>query len=500
MARRYLPVYFSYTRRWPVPWHILEVQLAIEELLDTPGGRLILTLPPRCGKSESTLAGIEHALGRGVVGEGDIDRVAYVSHTENLATGYTAAVRDAFGDPRSRTRAIFPEVHLRTRTEAEGEWNFRGYSRHTPNLKGSGIGGGIIGMGFHLIVVDDPIKTPEQAASRTWREKVWNWFQGVPETRQLPGCRFLVVSTRWHHGDLSGRLLRGGGWKHLHLPMVSPLNAERRARWWNLNHAGERDPYAGSEVLVPEFGPGFPGYTPAWCEEQKVRVGSLTWNAQYQGRPTEAEGDLVKRKWLTDRLYDGDAPDMRVIVTWYDCADKPEDDNDWTGFCQGGLAADGTVYLLDFGHGHWDHVDRVKQVRQGRPGWRTDFQSGPPSRPTEPAGVEDTLGGSSVIQEVRRNGGRVVLDRKPSPGESKGVRATYVLPFIEAGGVRAPARHPFLGEFLEEVCSFPRGEHDDVFDAFVWLLIYLTGLTRRVQIVTGAKRDDIVSASPYANL
>jgi phage terminase large subunit-like protein len=498
MCRRDLEPFFAYTNGWSVPYHQSVALPFIRKAIDTPDSRSILTMPPRVGKTESVLSAVTQALGRGVAGLGDVTRVGYVCHTAPLASSLTATIRDRFASARSRTRRVFPEAVLRTASEAEGEWNFYGYDRHIPNAKAAGIGGGIIGYGFDLLVVDDPFKTPEQAASTTYREKVWNWWNAVPMTRLLPGGRIIVVSTRWHSGDLTGRLLRQGGWTELRLKMLDEANASGRAEWWRRTHGRERDPFAGSRALVPTFDNEKPAYPDRWCEARAARA-DLVWNAHYQGQPVGSDGELVKRKWLTDNLYNGKAPDCRVIVTAWDCADKPEDLSDWTAWVQVARDRDGFLWVLDFGRGKWDHPARVKQVEAGRPGWATTMQSGPASRRDEVAIIEDARGGTSVIQSVRRNRRRGVIPLEPK-GMSKGVRMSLSLPQVEAGLVRLPAHHPFLDEFLNEVCAFPRGENDDLFDAFAWACLYLFGHVRDTRPVIGAPGDEAVALSVYRDL
>ena len=58
------------------------------------------------------------------------------------------------------------------------------------------------------MIIDDPIKNSEEAASETIREKHWEWWQSTLSTRLEPGCVVILMMTRWNQADLLGRVLR----------------------------------------------------------------------------------------------------------------------------------------------------------------------------------------------------------------------------------------------------------------------------------------------------
>ena len=59
---------------------------------------------------------------------------------------------------------------------------------------------------FHLGIIDDPVKNAEDAASETIRARQWDWYRSTFYTRQEPAAAIVVIQTRWHEDDLSGRL------------------------------------------------------------------------------------------------------------------------------------------------------------------------------------------------------------------------------------------------------------------------------------------------------
>lgn len=86
-----------------------------------------------------------------------------------------------------------------------------------------GFGGTLTGQGFHIVIVDDPIKNREEAESPTYREKTYDGFVSDIFTRRQPATQrptsFIVVATRWHLDDLPGRLV-GQGWPSINIPAI----------------------------------------------------------------------------------------------------------------------------------------------------------------------------------------------------------------------------------------------------------------------------------------
>src|SRR5699024_9188367 len=108
-------------------------------------------------------------------------------------------------------RALFPGTALHGRT-ARGTTSLRNSDifelvGHRGVYRSAGVGGGITGIGGHIVIIDDPFKDRASADSPTIRRKVWDWYTSTLYTRLAPGGGVLVINTRWHMADLSGRLL-----------------------------------------------------------------------------------------------------------------------------------------------------------------------------------------------------------------------------------------------------------------------------------------------------
>ena len=210
--------------------------------------RLMIFLPPRHGKSE--LVTVRYAAWR--LKQNPSMKVIISSHSQSLANNFSRAIKRVLCDDhalsqlpgltideqnkpqintedtdkdRSRTNSSsassassavnstqlsttvsespFPFVKTRPKnTEAQWETTMGG------GLKAVGVGGGVTGFGADLIIIDDPVKSRAEAESKTFRDRLWKWFNDDIYTRLEPDGSIILIQTRWHEDDLAGRLLR----------------------------------------------------------------------------------------------------------------------------------------------------------------------------------------------------------------------------------------------------------------------------------------------------
>jgi hypothetical protein len=106
----------------------------------------------------------------------------------------------------------------------------RAASRWETNTGGeyfaAGVGGAITGRRADLALIDDPVKSREEAESETVRTKTWEWYKSDLVTRLKPDARIILIQTRWHLEDLGGMLLHemekgGDQWHVINLPAIA---------------------------------------------------------------------------------------------------------------------------------------------------------------------------------------------------------------------------------------------------------------------------------------
>ena len=134
------------------------------------------------------------------------------SHTSGLAQYFSKRVQ-------GRIAVHGDTLGSRLVGEAVESWS----TSNAGEYKAVGVGGAIAGRRGDLIVVDDPMKSREEADNLLVRDRVWDWYRGDLIGRLKPTGRIVLVMTRWHHDDLAGRLLEQEPerWRVLSLPAIA---------------------------------------------------------------------------------------------------------------------------------------------------------------------------------------------------------------------------------------------------------------------------------------
>lgn len=226
--------------------------------------RLMVTMPPRHGKSEEvTIRFPAWALGRNPKRQ-----IITACYNADLANGFGRAVRNIVSSPCYGN--IF-KARLARDSQAANRWNTRDGGAYIA----AGVGTAITGRGADIFIIDDPLKDRAEAESELRRQAVWDWYTSTAYTRLMPGGAVIIVQTRWHEDDLAGRLLshqeRGGDqWHRLDLPAI---NGEGQALW-------------------PERYP-----LPALLRI-KAAIGPRDWSALYQQSPSPDDGEFFRRAWF----------------------------------------------------------------------------------------------------------------------------------------------------------------------------------------------------------
>jgi len=222
---------------------------------------LLIEAPPRHGKSEF----ISRYFPAWYLGRNPENRVMLTSYEANFARSWGRKARNVleeFGDD-------WFGVHVSRDQMSAIDWE----TNKGGGMVTAGVGGALTGRGANLLIVDDPIKNAEEAASETIREKQWDWWQSTAVTRIEPGGVAVVMATRWHKDDLTGRLLEqaesgdGEPVVQLRLPAI-----------------------AGADDQLGR-GAGEPLWPERWpiesLERRKAASDIYWWNALYQQQPSK---------------------------------------------------------------------------------------------------------------------------------------------------------------------------------------------------------------------
>jgi predicted phage terminase large subunit-like protein len=444
LARRHLSAFVTFT----MPGYLMgwvhkeicrELDAFLAAVIAKKSPRLMLTMPPRTGKSElATRRFPAYAFGRCP----DLTAIS-TSYSADLSSRMNRDVQRIIGG--EAYRLLFPDVGLsgkNIRTVAGG-----GYLRnsdifeivgHGGSYRSAGVGGGITGMGGDILIIDDPHKDRAEADSATIREKVWDWYTSTLYTRLAPGGGILLIQTRWHMDDLAGRLLEaeragdGDAWRVVNFPAIAEADEPHRK---------------AGEALHPER------YPLEQLLAIRAALGSRDWEALYQQKPTPDGGAVFRKEWLHYYLPK-DLPDNfeKMLISW-DMTFKDGDDNDFVVGQVWGRAG-GRFFLLDQVRGRMDFVATLAAFLSLTGKWPRAMEKL----------VEDKANGPAVISSLKaRVSGIIPIN----PDGSKTARAHAVTPLFEAGNVFIP--HPqtcaWASDYVSELLQFPAAAHDDQVDA-----------------------------------
>ncbi len=433
LARTDLAVFCALV--WPrfemAPHH----RLIVEHLEKAERGeidRLLITLPPRHGKSliASTMFPAWY-LGR------NPDRsIIASSYGQELASDFGRRVRNFVAEPLHR--AIFPKCVHSDDSNAVHRFNLTAGGAYYA----VGAGGPITGRGADLLLIDDPIKSREQAFSAAERKSLQSWYESVAYTRLQPGAAIVLIQTRWHQDDLAGWLLRehgDDGWIVLNLPAIAEAD-----EGWRREGA----------ALWPKR------FSLAKLAQIRAAVGGAAWAALYQQRPAAAEGAVFKREWW--RYYTAATlpPRFESIIISLDTAFKVGTSNDYSVGVVLGVAANG-YFVLDLMRGRYEFPALERQVLALAERWK-------PERIL----LEDKASGQSLLQTLRLNSRLPIVPVRVDADKLS--RAHAVTALCETGNVLLPEAAPWLADFLDEVSSFPAAPHDDQVDALTQVLNFVS--------------------------
>lgn len=410
--------------------HCDELIAVLQQVADKEIRRLMVFMPPRHGKSElvSRLFPAYYLL---IHPE---QFVAIASYGADLAYTLSRAARENF----QRAGGA-----LHTASRAVKHWQ----TEQGGGLWAAGVGGPATGKGFHLGIIDDPIKDAKEAASSAKREGDKDWYGAVWSTREEPEGSQIVVQTRWHEDDLAGYLLEleqeePEGWHIVNLAAIAESMPEFPATC-----TVHQDWREAGEALCPER------YPLEKLQRFLKRLGDYFFGALFQQRPRPRDGGLFTN---AVEIVGALPVDVNLkLVRYWDKAGAATHRGDYT---VGVLAGqhDGITYIIDVVRGQWPASERNRRIRETA---QLDQQYGRVNIWIEqPPG----LGKESTDAVIQFLAGFIVRGN-PVVGD-KIERAEPFAVQWQAGNVRL-LRADWNRAFIEELRAFPNGANDDQVDA-----------------------------------
>lgn len=389
---------------------------------DTP--RLAVFMPP--GSAKSTYTSI--LFPPWLLAQNPKALILAASHTTELAERWGRRVRNLIADS-----ALLLGVSLSEDNQAANRWSLTQGGEYYA----AGAGVGIAGFRALYGLIDDPIRSRQDADSLLVRDRLWDWYINDFRPRLVPHARQVLIQTRWHEDDLAGRALNHEPWEVLSLPALA-----------------KHDDALGRELDEP-----------LWCDDdygygaQLLNLRETTpprvWSALYQQAPAPDEGDFFKEEWLKPRDIIPHPSSLRV----YGGSDYAvtADGGDYTVHAVVGIDHLNNMYLLDVWRRQatsdiW--IDAFCDlVRKYKPLYWAE----------ETGQIRSGVGPFLEKQMQRR---RVYVTREQFVARGdKAVRARSIQGRMALDGLYYNKNSHWVADWLAEILNFPASKHDDQVDA-----------------------------------
>jgi predicted phage terminase large subunit-like protein len=410
--------------------HHRTLSAIFEDVLSGKKKRVIINIAPRMGKSEFS----SYLFPSRFIGRFPEKKIIMGTHTSGLSEDFGRRVKNLVDT--EEYQELYPGTQIAADQKAAGKWSTSAGGQYYA----VGVGGSIAGRGADLFVIDDPHSEQDVKTNSTLAfDSAWSWFQTGPLQRLMPGGAIIIIMTRWSKKDLTGRLIDhqiknpdSDQWEIIELPAILHEDTDHEKSLW------------------PEQWP---------LEELKSKKAGMDpqfWNAQYMQQPTSDKSAIIARtSW---KIWTGEKPPkVEFVIQSWDTAFEAKQSADYSACTTWGVWYDTernnqpSLILLDAFKDRMEFPELKATALKHYKEWKPDAFI-----------VEKKAAGAPLIQELRR-AGIPVQEFSPSRGNDKIVRLNAVSDFFATGIVWAPDTR-WAKEVIEEVASFPNGDHDDYVD------------------------------------
>lgn len=430
--------------RYQLKWFHLQIanklEQSIKRVMAGESVRLLITMPPRHGKSDTTT----QKFPSWILGKYPQLPIMVSSYSDELATDFGMLTRSIMGE--ANYQCMFA-TRLRTDAKAKGKWITQAGGSYTA----VGVGGALTGRGFKIGIIDDPFKNREEADSPVVRESRYNWYRSTFYTRQEGASLILMILTRWHEDDLAGRVLKDAeDAKKAGEPYDDWEVIEFKAL------ATEDDDYRKEgEALWPEK------FDRQKLLTMKTTMGSYEFSALYQQTPIDEENRKFKQAWFQYRNYEDIRDQQTYNVMTIDPRGKDDikKGTDYVGITLNFVDKDNKWNLMS----NRQKLNATDLIDMMFTNWRRYN--------LDVIGIEDnqfTQGLMVMIdQEIQRRGVYLNIQLLKHGGTQKELRIEALVPRYERRGIYHLKYNGdnTCADLEEELKLFPKAANDDASDS-----------------------------------
>lgn len=304
------PDFYSYDRDY-----LIDVSDQLQDFDKSDEDVLILNMPPRHGKSRTAGNFVEWLLGKNPQLS-----IMTGSYNETLSTTFSKSVRNTISEAKANADKvvysdIFPKTRIKRGDAAANLWGLVGGHY---NYLATSPTGTATGFGADYIIIDDLIKSSLEANNANVLQAHWDWFTNTMISRLESGGKIILIMTRWHSMDLSGRALE-------ELPKLG----------YKVRHISMKALQDDGTMLCEDL------LSRAEYDRKTKAMGADTAAANYQQEPIDIKGKLYRefKTYSQDRK-----PKFKRIASYTDTADQGAD---YLASFIYGETFDDEAYILD---------------------------------------------------------------------------------------------------------------------------------------------------------
>ena len=262
-----------------------------EFVFNSPKKVLVISIPPRCGKSRTASLFAEWTFGKDPT-----KKIMTGSYNETLSTQFAKTVRNTIQTQKVEPfipvfSDVFPDVKIKQGDAAMNMWSLEGqYSSYLATSPS----GTATGFGCSLMIIDDVIKNAQEANNQLTKQAHYDWFTNTMLSRLEEGGKIIIIMTRWASDDLAGRIIN---------------HFQDDAEIISLKALQDDGTMLCEDVLSRES-----------YEEKKKLMSPDIFYANYQQEPIDLKGQL----YTSFKTYDS-LPQFEKIQSYTDTADTGSD-------------------------------------------------------------------------------------------------------------------------------------------------------------------------------
>ena len=425
--------------------------------------KLMIFIPPQHGKSELS----SRRYPAYVLGREPKTKIAVCSYSADLSSSFNRAVQMIIDSPEYIE--LFPDTQLNSKRVSTETKN--GVLRnstifevveHRGFMKTVGVGGSLTGTPVDLGIIDDPFKDRMEANSKTYRNRVWDWYNDVFCTRMHNDSKQLMLFTRWHEDDLAGRLLdpnndfydekEANEWTVIAMPALKEVTKPLECA------LDIKDPRKIGDALWESR------HSRAKYEKRK-RTNPTGFASLDQQRPSPQGGDMIREEWFTI-MRSSELPfniDRVTWDAWIDGAWTKKQSNDetaisWTYFDK----ANKILYIRGI-YGVRKELDKLMQFLPSNASVNGATNS-------SQFHIEMKASGAAIKVLLRNQGYNTVRITNDHVKIGKYNRVEQCEPFL-AGGRVVLIQGNWIPSFIAQCTAFPNGAHDDKVDVLTYPIL-----------------------------